>query len=180
MTCQRISLYLWVIGILATALLWTPGIQAQSAPPPKDHVTLYNRAVSLLDQAQKKLEGNYTAEAKALVKEANALFTTLVEERSQELSERELTPWEAEQETINKKLAADCYAQNERLIKSCEEKLAKGEELTRQGQDKLAEKYYREAKNDADRAYKMAVKAEIYNLRTIQLILGFLKKSSRG
>ncbi|MFO7897219.1 MAG: hypothetical protein R6U84_09825, partial [Candidatus Cloacimonadales bacterium] len=55
---------------------------AQSAPDKcgPDHAILYNKAVKILDSAEKKLAAKYTAEAKAQVKEANSLFSILVKE----------------------------------------------------------------------------------------------------
>lgn len=177
MTTPNRLLYLTVIGLLATGLMGGPSVWGQSAAPCQDHAILYQRAVSLLDQAQKKLDNNYTAEAKELAKEANSLFSTLQKECAQELSKHQLTPRQAEQQAINNRLAADSFAQGERLMKSYQQKFAKSQTLEKEGQDQLSIKYLSGAKKDADLAHKMHVKSMIYALRNQQLQLSFIKKS---
>ncbi len=101
-------------------------------PPVKcgpDHEILYKRAVTLLDNAEKKLNARYTAEAKSLAKEAKSLFAILQKECGPQQKERALTPKEDQQEAINQKLAADETAQAERLMKSAEEKFKKADQM---------------------------------------------------
>ncbi|MFP3868683.1 MAG: hypothetical protein ACLFUU_11085 [Desulfobacteraceae bacterium] len=162
------------IGLLALVLL-IPQALAQSASP-SDHALLYKRAVSLLDKAQKKLEGNYTAEAKALAKEANSLFTTLQKELPQELTQRTLNSSELEQEAMNRKLAADYYTQGDQLMQSAQQKEALSKDLERQGNEQASIQQLSEAKREYDLAHKMYVKSQIYNLRNQEIALRFIKK----
>jgi hypothetical protein len=140
-----------------------------------DHAILYKRAVSLLDKAERKLTARYTAEAKALAKEANSLFTILQKECGQEQKDRLLSPKEAQQEAINQKLCADERAQADRLMKSAEEKEKKSSKLEA-SQPELSLKYQREAKGEYEQAHKRYIKAEIYALRNQQMIFRFLEK----
>ncbi len=165
--------------VAAFALLLSVGqgmSQAQSPACGPDHAILYKRAASLLDKAEKKLNQKYTAEAKALVKEANSLFSILVKECAPAQKERELTEKELQQEAINKKLAEDAHNQAEELNKSAEEKLKKSLELDARGQSDQATVLQRQAKAESERAQVLAIKAEIYALRIQEMIFRFLGK----
>ena len=154
----------------------TPKPQKSAATPAKcgpDHAILYKRAVNLLDKAEKKLAAKYTAEAKALLKEANSLFTILLKECGPEQKDRALTSREAQQEAVNKKLAAGEMAQAESLEKSATAKLKKSEQTA---QRELAVKYAREAKGEFERAQVRHLKAEIYSLRNQQMLFRWLAK----
>jgi hypothetical protein len=156
-------------GLLGSAL-------AQKKPPVKcgpDHAILYKRAVKLLDKAEKKLTAGYTAEAKSLAKEANALFTILQKECAPQERERMLTDLEAQQEAINQKLAADELAQAERLMKSADEKEKQAAKLEATQPD-VSLKYQREAKREYEQAHKRSIKSEIYALRNQQMVFKFL------
>jgi hypothetical protein len=146
------------------------GLPAKCGP---DHAILYKRAVSLLDKAEKKLAAKYTAEAKALLKECNSLFTILLKECGPEQKERTLTPQEEQQEAVNKKLAADEMTQAERLEKSAAEKLKKAEQTPQQ---ELAVKLARESKAENEQAQVRSLKAAIYSLRNQQMIFRFLAR----
>jgi len=73
---------LFILSALCLGLLVSSLAVAQSAPTKcgPDHAILYKKAVKVLDSAEKKLAADYTAEAKAQVKEANSLFSILVKE----------------------------------------------------------------------------------------------------
>jgi uncharacterized protein (DUF1697 family) len=131
--------------------------------------------VTLLDKAEKKLAAKYTAEAKALLKESNSLFTILLKECGPEQKERNLTPQEEQQEAVNKKLAADELAQAERLEKSAAEKLKKSDQVEAT-QRELSVKYAREAKAESEQAQVRSLRAVIYSLRNQQMIFRFLAK----
>jgi hypothetical protein len=153
-----------------------PSPQSSAAPAAKcgpDHAILYKRAVSLLDKAEKKLAAKYTAEAKSLLKECNSLFTILVKECGPEQKARTLTPQEEQQESVNKKLAADETAQAERLEKSSGEKLKKAEQTPQQ---ELAVKLAREAKTESEQAQVRHLKAGIYSLRNQQMLFRWLAR----
>jgi hypothetical protein len=165
--------------VLGAILLFGFSGSALGQKPPvrcgPDHAILYKRAVSLLEKAQKKLAAGYTAEAKSLVKEANALFTILQKECAPQERERILTDQEAQQEAINQKLAADELSQAERLIKSADEKEQKAAKIETTNPD-LYVKYQREAKGEYEQAHKRSIKSEIYALRNQQMVFGFLNK----
>jgi hypothetical protein len=141
-----------------------------------DHAILYNRATSLLDKAEKKLNDKYTAEAKTLVKEANSLFSILVKECAPAQQERELTEKELQQEAINKKLSEDALAQSERLMQSAAEKEKKSQQAEAQGQNDLSISLQRQAKSEYERAHVQSIKAEIYALRNQEMVFRFLRK----
>lgn len=165
------------VAILATVVLVTQGLaQPQSPACGPDHAIIYKRATGLLDKAEKKMNEKYTAEAKALVKEANNLFSILVKECSPTQQGRELTEKELQQEAVNKKMADDAHSQAEQLNKSAEEKLKKSLELDAKGQSDQATALQRQAKAESERAQVLAIKAEIYSLRIQEMIFRFLTK----
>jgi hypothetical protein len=154
------------------------GLALAQKPPIKcgpDHAILYKRAVKLLDSAEKKLTGGYTAEAKAQVKEANSLFTILQKECGPEQKDRILTDKEAQQEAINQKLCADERAQADRLMKSGTDKEKQSAKLDATNPD-LAVKYQRDAKFEYEQANKRYIRAEIYALRNQQMVFRFLNR----
>ena len=167
--CRVVLSMLIVQGLL---LAGTAMAQTQKPACGPDHAILYKRAVTLLDKAEKKLAAKYTAEAKSLLKEANSLFTILLKECGPQQKERTLTSQEEQQETVNKKLAADELAQAERLEKSAADKMKKSEAA----QGDLAVKYAREAKGESEQAQIRSIKAGIYSLRNQQMVFRFLAK----
>jgi hypothetical protein len=166
----------FVPTVLGTLMLFVP-LMAQAANPPvkcgPDHVILYKRAVKLVDDAEKKLAGGYTAEARAHLKEANSLFTILQKECVPQEKKQILTDQEAQQEAINQKLAADELAQAERLMKSAGEKEKKAAQIENINPD-LYVKYQREAKSEYEQAHMRSIRSEIYALRNQQMIFKFL------
>lgn len=162
------------LGIL---LMVSQGLaQSQSPACGPDHAIIYKRASALLDKAEKKLNEKYTAEAKALVKEANSLFSILVKECAPAQKERELNEKELQQEAINKKLSEDALAQAEQLMKSAEEKEKKSQQAEAKGQTDLSLSYQRQAKSEYERAHALSVKAEIYALRNQEMIFRYLNR----
>jgi hypothetical protein len=164
-----------ILGILLLGGL-LGSARAQQKPPVKcgpDHAILYKRAVKILDKAEKKLTAGYTAEAKSLAKESNALFTILQKECAPQERDRVLTDLEAQQEAINQKLSADESAQAERLEKSAKEKEQKALKIEATNPD-LYKKYMRDAKGEYEQAHKRYIKAEIYALRNQQMVFKFL------
>ncbi|MEW6660326.1 MAG: hypothetical protein AB1424_16900 [Thermodesulfobacteriota bacterium] len=188
MTLPRLPRVLMLLIAIAALLslsgpVWS---QTKSAPQPPpgatpptkcgpDHAILYKRAVGLLDKAEKKLAAKYTAEAKALLKECNSLFTILLKECGPEQKERTLTPQEEQQEAVNKKLAADELDQAARLEKSAADKLKKSDQVEAT-QRELSVKYAREAKAEFELAQVRSLKAAIYSLRNQQMIFRFLAR----
>jgi hypothetical protein len=171
-----------LLGFAGAALAQpqTPA-QTQTPAPPQtgksacgpDHQILYKRAVTLLDNAEKKLNANYTAEAKSLAKEAKSFFAILQKECGEEQKQRTLTPKEEQQEAINQKLAAAEETQAENLMKSAEAKEKKSDQLEAT-QRELSIKLQREAKQEYEQAHKRNIKALIYSLRTEQMLFSWL------
>lgn len=149
-------------------------VAAQNSP--QDHAQIYKRAVSAIDGADKKLNGNYTAEAKALVKEANSLFGILQKEMPEKMKSMELTPAQEEQWNSNNKLGEDSSAQGQKLEKSAQDKQKKGDTMEAQGQQDMAIKLQQESMRELALAQKAHLKAAIYHLRNLQLTYGFLNK----
>lgn len=169
-------------GLFLAATL-TLSAAAQSAKPAAcgpDHAILYKRAVALLDKAEKKLSARYTAEAKALVKEANSLFSILQKECGPAQRDRTLTDQEAQQENINKKLAADALSQAERLMQTAQDKEKKSQEAELKGQNELSVSLQRQAKGEYELAHTQSIKAEMYALRNQQMLFRFLADMKTG
>jgi hypothetical protein len=153
----------------------TPPTPAPGGPCGPDHQIIYKRAVTLLDNAEKKLSGHYTAEAKSMAKEAKSLFAILQKECGQNQKERLLTPKETQQEAINQKLTADEQAQADSLIKSAGEKFKKAT-LLGTSQPETYNRLMREAESENEQAEVRSIKAMIYALRTEQMLFSFLAK----
>lgn len=171
---------LLLVFSLVGAALAQPGTTPSQSPPPRvpcgpDHQILYKRAVILLDNAEKKLNARFTAEAKSMAKEAKSLFAILQKECGQDQKERLLTPKEEQQEAINQKLTADQQAQADRLAKSAEDKFKKAT-LLETTQPEMYTKLMREAKAENEQAENRSIKAMIYALRTDQMLFSFLAK----
>jgi hypothetical protein len=168
--------FLWLIGALSLGLLCSSvalaqGPQVKCGP---DHAILYKKAVKLVDSAEKKLAAKFTAEAKAQLKEANSLFSVLVKECGPTQKERNLTDAEVAEETQNNKLKEEAMVQISQLEKSYDENLKKAQQYQTQGNNELADRYARQAKDESERANILAAKAEIYSLRNQQMIFRFL------
>lgn len=166
------------ILILALALLltlaggagWTQTIK----PSSPDHIILYGRAVSLLDQAHQKLTAGDISAAKAQAKEANSLFAILKKEYAPLLAEHELSPKEEQQLAINQKLADDAHAQADRLMETAAVQEKKGQELETQGREDASQASYRQSQDEYNRAQGLYVKSTIYALRNQQMLFRFL------
>jgi hypothetical protein len=171
-----------VLGLagLARAQSQTPAPAQPQTQPLKpacgpDHKIIYKRAVTLLDNAEKKLNARYTAEAKSLAKEAKSLFAILQKECGQQQKERPLTPKEEQQEAINQKLAADETAQAERLMKSAEENFKKAQSLEASN-PAMYTQLMKQAKSENELAQKRSIKAMIYAMRTDQMLFSWMAK----
>lgn len=171
---KRIIGALVPVVVLMVGWFGSPGLAAQKTP--QDHQAIYERAVKLTAEAEKKLAGNYTAEAKALIKEANYLYGILQKELPDKLQNRELTPQQEEQWNINDRLGQDSTAQGERLEKSSEEKQKRSDALEAKGQKEAAIKLQEEAVRELALAQKAHLRAALYHLKNLQLTFGFLKR----
>lgn len=155
---------------------WPAAAQDTIENIPKDHTQIYKRAVSAIDAADKKLSGNYTAEAKALVKEASSLFGILQKEKPEKIRNMELTPSQEDQYNSNTKLGEDSSAQGQKMEQSAQEKQKKGDAMEAQGNQDMAIKLQQEAMRELGLAQKAHLKAAIYHLRNLQLTFSFLNK----
>lgn len=169
-----------IVSVFCCGLLLSSLVAAQSAPVKcgPDHAILYNKAVKLLDSAERKLAKKYTAEAKAQVKEANSLFSILVKECGPLQKGRALTEREMEQEAANNKKKDEYYNKGMALEKSAEEHMQKARKAEAKGQDELAARYYRQAKAENEQAHAAFIKAEIFALRNQEMIFKFLTQQS--
>jgi bacterioferritin (cytochrome b1) len=168
--------FLMIIGALSLGVFLNSVALAQSTQTKcgPDHAILYKKAVKLVDSAEKKLAAKYTAEAKALVKEANSLFTILVKECGPEQKGRALTETEMAQEIANNKKKDEYYNKGLALEKSAGENLKKGQEAEAKSQDDSAAQYFRQAKTENEQAHASFIQAEIYALKNQQMIFRFL------
>jgi hypothetical protein len=171
------ALFLLVGFAVAAAAQTQPPGPAQPQPLPSkcgpDHKILYKRAVTLLDNAEKKLNAQFTAEAKSMAKEAKSLFAILEKECGEDQKLRPLTPKEEQQESINQKLAADEQSAAEHLMQSAQDKEKKSAQLEA-SQPEQSLKYQREAKAEYEQAQKRDIRAMIYALRIQQMLFSFL------
>ncbi len=167
---------LFILSALCLGLLVSSLAVAQSAPTKcgPDHAILYKKAVKVLDSAEKKLAADYTAEAKAQVKEANSLFSILVKECGPLQKGRALTESEMAQEASNNKKKDEYYKKGLALEKSAVENLKKGQEAEAKGQDDVAARYFRQAKAENEQAHVAFIQAEIYALKNQEMIFKFL------
>jgi len=149
-------------------------VAAQNAP--HDHAQIYKRAVAAIDGAEKKLAGNYTAEANAYVKEANSLFGILQKEMPEKMKSMELTPQQEQQWNSNNKLGEDSSAQGQTLEKSGQGKQKQSDTMEAQGQQDMAVKLQQEAVRELNLAQKAHLKSAIYHLKNLQLTFSFLNK----
>ncbi|MBM4293529.1 MAG: hypothetical protein FJ126_01305 [Deltaproteobacteria bacterium] len=149
---------------------WTQTIK----PASSGHTILYGRAVSLLDQAEKKLNTGDISTAKAQAKEANSLFTLLKNEYTSLLAERELSPKEDQQLAINQKLATDAQTQADRLMETAAAQDKKAQEHEMQGREEPSKASYRQSKDGYNRAQSLYVRSALYALRNQQMLFRFL------
>lgn len=162
--------------VCLTISLLLAGVSATAQEVPQDHAQIFKRAVDALNAAEKKLAGNYTAEAKALVKEASSLFAILQKEMPEHIKSQELTSGQEEQYNANQKLGEDSMANGQRLEQAAAEKQKKGDLLEAQGFMDAAAKVQQEVVRDLGLAQKAYLKAAIYHLRNSQLTFDSLHK----
>ncbi len=149
---------------------------AAAQVPPVDQVQIYKKAIAAIDGAEKKLAANDTTAAKALVKEANALFAKLQQNMPEQMKNLKLTPQQEEQWLQNNKLGDDSTAQGKNLERSGQAKLQESEALEAKGEKDLATKLQQESLRELQLAEKAHLKAAIYHLRNLQLSFSSLDK----
>jgi hypothetical protein len=160
---------------LAMALSLVVAGWAQTAPPTAPAPNNpYRQAVDLLDQADQQLtEGNLSG-ALSLVKQCNALFTSLQTDNAAKLAERELSEKESQQLAINQKLATEAQAKADEFLPTAAAKKKQAADLRDKGQMEAADAAERESKEQYLQVQKLSIKSAIYALRNQQIIFRFL------
>ena len=162
-----------VLGLL---IIFTAAGWAQTAPDGvlSKCATLYRRAAPLMEMAQQKLDARQLAEAKALVTEANSLFSLLQKECAPLLTDRALTFKEEQQIAINQKLGDEAQSQGDLVMVSAAAKEKQARELESKGQPEVAQTLSFQAKKEYEQAQHLFTKAGIYALKNQQIIFQFL------
>jgi hypothetical protein len=163
------------LALLCCLLVNAWSASAQDAAP-KDHSQIYKRAVAAIDAAEKKLAGNYTAEAKALIKESSSLFGILQKEMPEKMKSMELTQAQDEQYSSNMKLGENSSSEGQKLESSAQEKQKKADQMEASGNQDMAIKLSQEVTRDLNLAQKAHLRAAIYHLRNLQITYSFLNK----
>jgi hypothetical protein len=160
---------------LAMALSLVGAGWAQTTPPTAPGPNNpYRQAVDLLDQADQQLtEGNLSG-ALSLVKQCNALFTSLQKDSAAKLAEHELSEKESQQLAINQKLATEAQAKADEFLPTAAAKKKQAAELRDKGQMEAADAAERESKEQYLQVQKLSIKSAIYALRNQQIIFRFL------
>lgn len=170
--CKNVLIGLTFICLL----LLNSGLASAQEAVPKDHAQIYKRAVAAIDAAEKKLSGNYTAEAKSLVKESSSLFGILQKEMPEKMKSMELTPAQDEQYNSNMKLGTNSSEEGQKLESSAQEKQKKSDQMEASGNQDMAIKLSQESMRDLNLAQKAHLRAAIYHLRNLQIAYSFLNK----
>jgi len=171
LSCRNYGICLLAL-VLALALVgagWS-----QTATTPASDANSYRQAVTLLDQAEQELNAKNLSAALSLVKQTNAIFTSLQKESAAKLAERELSSQESQQLAINQKLANEAQAQADPLLVTAAAKKKEAEELRAKGQAEAGDAAERESKDQYLQAQALSIKSAIYSLRNQQIIFRFL------
>ena len=147
---------------------------AQTATPPAPDANPYRQAVTLLDQAEQELTAKNLSAALSLVKQSNAIFTSLQKESAAKLAERELSAKESQQLAINQKLGEEAQAKADGLLPTAAAKKKQAEELRAKGQAEAGDAAERESKEQYLQVQTFSIKSAIYALRNQQIIFRFL------
>ena len=134
----------------------------------------YQQAVTYLDQAEQELNAKNLSAALSLVKQTNAIFTSLQKESAAKLAERQLSDQESQQLAINQKLATEAQAKADDLLVTAAAKKKQAEELRNKGQAEAGDAAERESKDHYLQVQTFSIKSAIYALRNQQIIFRFL------
>jgi hypothetical protein len=165
-----------IIVVLPLILVYAPSAKAHSDTSLLERAKVYQQAVGLLDQAEAKLADDEPKEAFGLAKEARSLFSRLHQECATELDKQQLSFQQMEQEAYNNKMADELYLKGKQHEQTAAQKLAKSQELAKQGDKTQAGKFDVESQDELRLSLEMYVKSQIASLRNQQMLLGFLKK----
>jgi len=147
---------------------------SQTATTPAPDANPYRQAVTLLDQAEQELNAKNLSAALSLVKQTNAIFTSLQKESAAKLAERELSSQESQQLAINQKLANEAQGKADPLLETAAAKKKEAEALRTKGQAEAGDAAERESKAQYLQAQALSIKSAIYSLRNQQIIFRFL------
>ena len=147
---------------------------SQTATTPAPDANPYRQAVTLLDQAEQELNAKNLSAALSLVKQTNAIFTSLQKESAAKLAERELSSKESEQLAINQKLGEEAQAKADSFLPTATAKKKQAEELRAKGQAEAGDAAERESKEQYLQVQTFSIKSAIYALRNQQIIFRFL------
>ena len=147
---------------------------SQTAASPAPDANPYRQAVAHLDQAEQQLTAKNLSAALSLVKQTNAIFTSLQKDSAAKLTERELSSQESQQLAINQKLATEAQAKADDLLVTAAAKKKQAEELRNKGQAEAGDAAERESKEQYLQAQTLSIKSAIYALRNQQIIFRFL------
>ena len=165
-------------GICLLALVLTLALAGagwpQTAATPAPDANPYRQAVAHLEEAEQQLTAGNLSSALSLVKQTNAIFTSLQKESAAKLAERELSAQESQQLAINQKLAAEAQAQADGLLETAGAKKKQAEELRNKGQAEAGDAAERESKEQYLQVQTLSIKSAIYALRNQQIIFRFL------
>ena len=175
----RMMLFTYAQGSLALGLLIVCTATGWAQTPPDGALAscaaLYRQAAPLMEMAQQKLDARQLAEAKALVTEANALFSRLQKECAPLLTDHALTFKEEQQIAINQKLGDDAQSQGDLIMVSATAKDKQAREMEAKGQQEAAAQALSfQAKKEYEQAQNLFIKAGIYALKNQQIIFQFL------
>jgi hypothetical protein len=159
---------------LVLALALAGASWSQTAATPAPDANPYRQAVTLLDQAEQELNAENLSAALSLVKQTNAIFTSLQKDSAAKLAERELSAQESQQLAINQKLAAEAQAKADELLPTAAAKKKQAAELRDKGQTEAADAAERESRDQYLQVQKLSIKSAIYALRNQQIIFRFL------
>jgi hypothetical protein len=162
-----------LIALVSTLSLAGAG-WSQTATPSAPDANPYRQAVTLLDQAEQELNAKNLSAALSLVKQTNAIFTSLQKESAAKLAERELSAKESEQLAINQKLGEEAQAKADSFLPTATAKKKQAEELRAKGQAEAADAAERESKDQYLQVQTFSIKSAIYALRNQQIIFRFL------
>ncbi len=147
---------------------------AQTATPTAPDANPYRQAVTLLEQAEQQLTAGNLSSALSLVKQTNAIFTSLQKESAAKLAERQLSSQESQQLAINQKLAVEAQTKADGLLETAAAKKKQAEELRNKGQAEAGDAAERESKEQYLQVQTLSIKSAIYALRNQQIIFRFL------
>ena len=160
---------------LALALTLVGAGWAQTATPTASGPTdLYRQAVEHLEQAEQELTAKNLSSALSLVKQTNAIFTSLQKESAAKLAERQLSAQESQQLAINQKLATEAQAKADGLLATAAAKKKEAAELRGKGQTEAGDAAERESRDQYLQVQTLSIKSAIYALRNQQIIFRFL------